>query len=50
MAFRKRTIVDWREEMALAALDGRYTVTKVASLFGVSCPTVRLWRERYRMY
>ncbi|MGH9457462.1 MAG: integrase core domain-containing protein, partial [Thermoanaerobaculia bacterium] len=42
--------VDWREEMALAALDGRYTVTKVASLFGVSCPTVRLWRERYRMY
>jgi transposase len=32
----------------LRALDERYTVTEVAEMFGVSRPTLRLWRERYR--
>jgi putative transposase len=40
--------VDLREEMALLALDDRYTVMEVAHRFGVSRPTVRLWRDRYR--
>jgi transposase InsO family protein len=48
MPYKERTIVDWREEMALRALDKRYTVSEVARAFGVSRPTVRLWRERYR--
>lgn len=48
MPFEERTTVDLREEMATKALDGRFTVTEVALLFGVSRPTVRLWRERYR--
>jgi len=30
------------------ALDERFTVTEVALRFGVSRPTVRLWRDRYR--
>lgn len=37
-----------REQMALMALDERFTVTEVAQRFGVARPTVRLWRERYR--
>lgn len=48
MPFEERTIVDWREEMALKALSGRYTVREVSGLYGVTAPTVRLWRERYR--
>lgn len=44
----ERTIVDIREEMALAAADERYTVSEVALRYGVSRPTVRLWRDRYR--
>ena len=48
MPFRERTIVDWREEMALRALDERYSAAEVARLFGVTPPTVRLWRDRYR--
>lgn len=48
MALEERTIVDIREEMAVAAMAGGATVTEVAALFGVSRPTVRLWRERYR--
>lgn len=44
----ERTIVDLREEMALMALDGRFTVTEVAERYGVTRPTVRLWRDRYR--
>jgi transposase InsO family protein len=48
MPFTERTIVDLREEMARRALDPRLTVGEVAQMFGVSRPTVRLWRERYR--
>lgn len=48
MPLEERTIVDIREEMALAALEAGATVTDVAIRFGVSRPTVRLWRERYR--
>ena len=48
MPLEERTIVDIREEMALAALGVGATVTEVAIRFGVSRPTVRLWRERYR--
>ena len=48
MPLTERTIVDLREEMARRALDERYTVTEVAEMFGVSRPTVRLWRDRYR--
>jgi len=44
----ERTIVDIREEIALMALDRRFTVTEVALRYGVSRPTVRLWRDRYR--
>jgi putative transposase len=48
MPLEERTIVDIREEMALAALGVGATVTEVAIRFGVSRPTVRLWRDRYR--
>lgn len=48
MPILERTIVDMREEIALLALDDRFTVTDVAERFGVSRPTVRLWRDRYR--
>lgn len=48
MPLEERTIVDIREEMALAALSVGATVTEVAIRFGVSRPTVRLWRDRYR--
>src|SRR6266481_2621394 len=34
--------------MALRALDERYRLEEVARAFGVSVPTVRLWRDRYR--
>jgi transposase InsO family protein len=48
MPLVEKTIVDIREEMAVRALSGRETVAAVAETFGVSIPTVRLWRERYR--
>jgi putative transposase len=48
MPILERTIVDIREEIALLALDERYTVTEVALRYRVSRPTVRLWRDRYR--
>jgi putative transposase len=48
MPIRERAVVDIREEMALMAMDKRFTVSEVALIFGVSRPTVRLWRERYR--
>ncbi len=48
MPLEEKTIVDIREEMALAAMARGATVTEVAVRFGVSRPTVRLWRERYR--
>jgi transposase InsO family protein len=48
MPILERTIVDLREEMVLLAMDERFSVTEVALRFGVSRPTVRLWRARYR--
>jgi putative transposase len=48
MPFEERTVVDLRELMALRALDERHSVTEVAEMYGVSRPTVRLWRDRYR--
>jgi transposase InsO family protein len=48
MPIRERTTVDIREEMAWMASDERFTVTEVALRYGVSRPTVRLWRDRYR--
>src|SRR3954464_15996198 len=48
MPIRERTAVDIREEMALMAMDERFTVSEVALRYGVTRPTVRLWRERYR--
>lgn len=48
MPLQERTIVDLREEIALAALDKRKTISGVAADFDVSRPTVRLWRDRYR--
>ena len=48
MPLEERTIVDIREEMVVAALQQGTTVSEVAAQFGVSGPTVRLWRERYR--
>lgn len=50
MPFKERTVMDQREEMALKAIDERYSVTEVAEMFGLSRPTVRLWRDRYREY
>jgi putative transposase len=48
MPIQERTAVDMREELALMARDERFTVSEVAARYGVSRPTVRLWRERYR--
>ena len=48
MPIQERTIVDLREEIALRALDGRWSVSEVARMYFVSRVTVRLWRERYR--
>lgn len=45
---KERTKVDIREEMALRAIDERWSVSEVAKMFDVSRPTVRLWRDRYR--
>lgn len=48
MPLEEKTIVDIREEMALAAMARGATLTEVAARFGVSRPTARLWRDRYR--
>ena len=48
MPIEEKTIVDIREEIALAALEKGATVTEVAEQFHTSRPTVRFWRERYR--
>ena len=48
MPLEERTVVDIREEMVLAALERYATISEVAEQFGVSRPTVRLWRDRYR--
>ncbi len=48
MQFEEKTIVDIREQMVVADLSEWATVSEVAELFGVSPPTVHLWRDRYR--
>jgi len=48
MPIEEKTIVDMREEIALAALEKGATVTEVAEQFHTSRPTVRFWRDRYR--
>lgn len=48
MPIKESTIVDIREEMARLADDESYSVTEVAKMFGVTRPTVRMWRDRYR--
>lgn len=48
MPIEEKTIVDIREEIALAALEKGATVTEVAEQFHTSRPTVRFWRDRYR--
>jgi transposase InsO family protein len=46
MPLKEKTIVDMREEIARLLLKG-YSVTEVGEVFGVSRPTVRLWRDRF---
>src|ERR1043166_4647024 len=48
MPIEEKTIVDIREQIALAALEKGATVTEVAEQFHTSRPTVRFWRDRYR--
>jgi transposase InsO family protein len=48
MPIEEKTIVDIREEIALAALEKGTTVTEVAEQFHTSRATVRFWRDRYR--
>jgi transposase InsO family protein len=43
-------MVDLREQMALMALSGGYSITEIAELYGVSRPTVYKYRERYRAH
>lgn len=40
--------MDLREQIALMALNGGYSVAEIAELFGISRPTVYKYRERYR--
>lgn len=47
MPVRPVTTMDIREQMALMALSGEYTITEIAELFGVSRPTVYAYRERF---
>jgi len=49
MPIRTTTIVDLREQVALMALSGHYTVSEIAELFGITRPTVYRYRERYRL-
>lgn len=47
MPLKETTIVDWREQMALAVIRERMNVSEAALAYGVSRPTVRQWRDRY---
>lgn len=40
--------MDLREQIALLALNGMYSVSEIAELFGVSRPTVYKYRDRFR--
>jgi putative transposase len=48
MPVRPTTIVDLREQIALAALSGSYTMAEIAQRFGVSRPMVYQYRTRFR--
>lgn len=48
MPIKEKSKVDYREEIARMAMDERVGVSKTARQFGVSRPTVRMWRDRYR--
>lgn len=48
MPIRAATTVDIREQIALMALSGNYTITEIADLFDVTRPTVYRYRDRYR--
>lgn len=41
-------MLDIREQIARMALSERYSITEIATLFGVSRPTVYKYRDRYR--
>jgi len=43
-------MVDLREQMAVMALSGGYSISEIAELFGVSRPTVYKYRDRYRAH
>ena len=48
MPIRAATTVDIREQIALMALSGNYSITEIAELFDVTRPTVYRYRDRYR--
>lgn len=48
MPVRATTTVDIREEIALMALSGAYTISELAELFEITRPTIYKYRERYR--
>jgi putative transposase len=50
MPIRTTTIVDTREQIAIMALSGHYTITEIAELFGITRPTVYRYRDRYRLH
>ena len=49
MPVRATTTVDIREEIALMALSGAYTISELAELFEITRPTIYKYRERYRV-
>lgn len=48
MPIEETTQVDVREQIARMAMNEKIGVSRAARHFGVSRPTVRLWRDRYR--
>lgn len=48
MPIEEKTKVDYREEMAILALDGQLTITEISERYNVSRQIVRKWRDRYR--
>jgi putative transposase len=48
MPIRTTTMMDLREQIALMALSGKYTITEIAERFDVTRPTVYRYRDRFR--
>lgn len=48
MPVRATTIVDIREQIAVMALSGMYSISEIAERFDVTRPTVYRYRDRYR--